>query len=696
MSGVATRGSDTSGMRGVRRERAMRAALAVVLLFGAATARTRAAEGEPVLSGGGLLARLIDPVAALTPLPDGVRVVQRSSHDRQGGNVDGGSWEPAMASQQPPTYVRRDPGGWVLLDERRPGCLTRMWFTASGGDAAAWGRIQMFFNGETGPRVDVPAADLFSGKIEAFPRPLVGDRTESSGGNYSYIPFCFAESLELRVTQVPPLGFFGWYQLTALVAPVGTPVETFAPASFDAGWAAEAIGRAGEPPLRDPDASVERGLAVGETARLLERSGAGSIRFLRLHVAPFDIGTLQSLRLLVRVDGSQDPQIEVPLGDLFGDGLEVRPIRSTAFGMSPDEGSGYFALPVPFSGGFTLDVSADAPASIRLEAWLGPALPGAGTLYGEHRAETSALGTDFAVLEADGSGRLAAWVLDVDGGPLSSPQYFLEGDERVHVDGSRSPEIHGTGTEDAFNGGFYYSGGAFSLPTHGAGPNVVRPSWGAARSQYRVFGADGVLWSSGVRFGMEHGGGDERSGELVANTTFSYRRAARIAPSDHVVLGDASSESAHGLTGSFERRSLAAYFEGDHDGNLPVSWVWSGGSPYRAPPADLSPEGVAADGIAFETPVSVTLAIDPANRGVALRRLLDAGEPSGSALRIYVDGVEVGLWWMPDTNPAKRWLEDDFEIPAAFSEGKSALLVTLVPAGAAPETAFGLEAWSRV
>ncbi|MBK7972302.1 MAG: DUF2961 domain-containing protein [Deltaproteobacteria bacterium] len=43
-----------------------------------------------------------------------------------------------------------------------------------------------------------------------------------------------------------------------------------------------------------------------------------------------------------------------------------------------------------------------------------------------------------------------------------------EGDERFHLDGAATPALHGTGTEDYFNGGWYFLFGRFSAPLHGA------------------------------------------------------------------------------------------------------------------------------------------------------------------------------------------------------------------------------------
>src|SRR4051812_50108888 len=74
------------------------------------------------LSEQALLARLTSPVAAVAPLPAGVRVVQPSSHDLMGGNVDGGSYGgPITMGGLPPTYVRPEGGGDGSLDRHPPG-----------------------------------------------------------------------------------------------------------------------------------------------------------------------------------------------------------------------------------------------------------------------------------------------------------------------------------------------------------------------------------------------------------------------------------------------------------------------------------------------------------------------------------------------------------------------------------------------
>jgi len=78
---------------------------------------------------------------------------------------------------------------------------------------------------------------------------------------------------------------------------------------------------------------------------------------------------------------------------------------------------------------------------------------------------------------------------------------FLEGDERVRVDGQNSTAYHGTGTEDYFNGGWYFGGTGW------------RPLWGCTRLEfirgkcdaYRLHMTDPVPFQESIRVDIEHG-----------------------------------------------------------------------------------------------------------------------------------------------------------------------------------------------
>jgi hypothetical protein len=447
---------------------------------------------------------------------------------------------------------------------------------------------------------------------------------------------------------------------------------------------------------------VTRHLRGGRSVLLARLVKSGTISQLRLQITPFNERTLQSLSLRVAVDG-QRPQIDVPLGSLFGDGIETRDIRSRAFGMSPADHAGYLALPIPYRNGASVWIRAGVAASVTLRAWMGPPSPQGGTLYGQRQVEHTVLGRDYKVIDAGGSGHLASLVDEIlDGGTndLSVPspslpdQSYMEGDDRVYVDGSRAPALYGTGTEDIFNGGWYFTTGQFSLPMSGAGPIVTNPDRHGSRSMYRVFADDGAVWGSHIRFGIQHGGGNDRIGETVAVTTLSYRWPRTLVPTDEVTFGDRMSAAMHDVAGKYAHRSLRAYFEGEFNGNsyFPTQPY---GVVYPAPAPKASTASYSARGIEFAGPVSISLRVAPANIGVVIRRLLD--QSSVVPVAVAVDGRPGGLW-VPNafSNPAKRWLESDFDLPPALTAGKHRIRVTLTPVGGAIANAYDLRTLSRV
>ena len=85
--------------------------------------------------------------------------------------------------------------------------------------------------------------------------------------------------------------------------------------------------------------------------------------------------------------------------------------------------------------------------------------------------------------------------------------------------------------------------------------------------------------------------------------------------------------------------------------------------------------------------------ISSQNEGVRLRRLSDQNDVRQAA-RVFVDGEEVTerLWYVADSNPYKRWLEDDFEIPARYTKGKKSLNIRIVPVSMSKE---GKNTWNE-
>jgi hypothetical protein len=154
-----------------------------------------------------------------------------------------------------------------------------------------------------------------------------------------------------------------------------------------------------------------------------------------------------------------------------------------------------------------------------------------------------------------------------------------------------------------------------------------------------------VRFRSAIRCGIEHGGVNDTDSRY-ASLAFWYARDCI-----GLVQSDAVSFSGPGV------QSLTDYFEGDDD--------------------DVT---VACAILKTTEPVTRTLAIDPANAGVRLRRVLDQSH-SPQRAAISVDGVATGTWYDPDRNSWKRLAESEVELPPALGRGKDSLRVTFRPEG---------------
>jgi hypothetical protein len=72
-----------------------------------------------------------------------------------------------------------------------------------------------------------------------------------------------------------------------------------------------------------------------------------------------------------------------------------------------------------------------------------------------------------------------------------------------------------------------------------------------------------------------------------------------------------------------------------------------------------------------------TMAINPTNKGVKLRRRMDYSVMNQKA-EIYVNGTHVGAWYDAGQNTTLSWRDSDFEIPAAYTQGQNSLNIEIV------------------
>jgi hypothetical protein len=126
-----------------------------------------------------------------------------------------------------------------------------------------------------------------------------------------------------------------------------------------------------------------------------------------------------------------------------------------------------------------------------------------GRFYAVWRRENpTTIGKSFTWLDTQGRGHVVGVTLQAQG-PDPGITPFFEGDDQVTLDGEMS--IHGTGSEDAFNGGWYDVPGRWeartSFPLSGC-LDYQRPR--ARSGAYRLFLSDAYAFNKSIHLAIEH------------------------------------------------------------------------------------------------------------------------------------------------------------------------------------------------
>lgn len=407
------------------------------------------------------------------------RVASFSSHDRTGGNDDGFSGKYS--------FLRKEGDGLVLAELEGPGVITRI-ATPTPTDHP----IEFHFDGEAAPRLKLPFIDLFRGRVPPFVPPLA---YAGAGGYVSYVPLEFAKSIKI-VLRAPRLQFI---QINHALYQPGVPVKTYSgEKSFDTG----------APPSNVTVHPVRATVKPGEKAVLFERSSPGRIVGLTLGPAEALAGPERGVVLRVYFDGAKTPAVEVPAGDFFGACFGRPAARSVVFGTERDRS--YSRFPMPFDRSVRVELANedDAGAPIVVSGDLTtqdrPRESDEGYLHALwHREDPTTEGRPFTFLDVKGRGHLVGVTVQAQGKEPGQTLFF-EGDDQATIDGELT--VHGTGSEDFFNGGWYDLPGRWygqvSLPFSGC-LEYQKPL--GRTGAYRVLLADAYAFEKSLLLTMEHG-----------------------------------------------------------------------------------------------------------------------------------------------------------------------------------------------
>lgn len=436
----------------------------------------------------------------LPMLKESVKVASISSYDRTGGNNDGfdGKY----------SFIRKEKDGLVLADLQGPGVIYRIWTPTPTDDV-----MEFYFDGEEQPRIQVKFREMFLGNHPAFERPLVG---YGAGGFYSYVPLPFEKSCRVFI-RAPKMQF---YQINYAIYPQTAGIKTYSPnpsaeersriekAKTLFGMAGKNISSYGIPEGGQVETiTFKATLEAGKAVTIFESQQPGRIVGIRMKPAEAFAGKKRDIVLRAYWDGDSEPAILCPAGDFFGYAWGEPAAKSLLVGTADGECYCYFPMPFDRSARMELVAEEGIKRQVSVEAEILYVPIGRRdneakfyTLW--RRENPTTKGKPFTFIETEGRGHLVG-VTQQSQGFESGNTYFFEGDDQTTLDGELA--IHGTGSEDFYNGGWYDVPGRWETRR----PFVLSGCLGYKKNlgrsgAYRIFLGDAYAYRRSITQAIEH------------------------------------------------------------------------------------------------------------------------------------------------------------------------------------------------
>jgi hypothetical protein len=431
-------------------------------------------------------------------------VKQISSYDTTGGNDDGFSGRYS--------FVRKENGNLVIADLNGPGVIQRIWTPTPTNDT-----LQFFFDGEKTPRLEIKFIDLFSGEKYPFLRPIVGNEV---GGYYCYLPIPYQKSCkivykgkQIQFHQIQYRELKGNQTITSFPK-VLSKEEDQALQSVLKVWKSS-----GEsilsllPELQNKVKTSKKKVVLrpGDNQAVFNAVTGGRIIGIEITSHSILNSDIKDLIILARWDDEPVVAINCPVSDFFGYAFGKPSMQSMLAGTRNN--THYCYLPMPFDQKASIELEylksplnkyAEIPIDVTIYYTEEKRNSQEGKLYAEwKRDQKTEMGKPYQILKKSGKGHYVGTLLQAQG-LNSGMTIFFEGDDICMVDGQM--RLHGTGSEDYFNGGWYAMADrwdqAFSLPVHGCMAYSVPLAHTAG---YRFLITDKISFEREIDLSIEHG-----------------------------------------------------------------------------------------------------------------------------------------------------------------------------------------------
>lgn len=679
-------------------------------------------------------------------LRTGVRAHMRSTYDRKGRNerADASHYLYQLAENKNVTLDVAGPG--ILYFARYNHWHGSPWIYEVDG-------VEHVVTETSTANPLKPAENSVFLPAELFPTGLTWTWSITKGADLMWVPIPFEESFRMMYGRT----FYGTgyyiYHVIDPAAPLSQPLRAWDGKTPPGRDVLDLIARAGSDlvPREDSDAGRAMGLRersgtaqlpAGDAPQRLVELAADAptlVRALNISVPRASALEFGRARLRVTWDDAPHASIDAPVALFFGagtlhnrDGREFL-VKAFPVNIRFDAGRVHLAcyFPMPFARSARIElINAEGGAALRDIQWsvrTAPArLPMAEmgyfhATYRDHPKPT--LGEDLVLLdtrEVEGGGD---WTGSFVGTSFiftkTNALWTLEGDPRFFFDDSLTPQAQGTGTEEWGGGGDYWGGLNMTLPFAGHPCGVRRAEDAKSpedliHSAYRFLLADLMPFGKNAVIRLEHGGENE-SEEHYETVTYWYgRKGATLVKTDGFQPGDEASERAHDYVSPTASAPYAIHsrYEWGPD-TVKGKEIYPTHSELARKMTDTS---------------EFTLAINPANVGVLLRRKLDYQFPNQRAevsVAPVVDGrigefKPAGIWYLAGSNTClfsnvshelspsqhvvqtsnRRFRDDEFLVSRALTAGHSKIRVRvkftpveipLMPGRPLPELA-----WSEI
>ena len=333
------------------------------------------------------------------------------------------------------------------------------------------GTIRMYLDNASKPVFDGPARDFLIDLYATMAKQHGIDPAGLTDGftqrDACYCPVTFAKNC--RIEWTGKINSVHFYHIELRKYATDAVVETFQPEIFDSlrekfKAVGNTLANASKIPLPAGDVKLmDVTLKPGETTDLLSIDEKNrQISYLELKLAAKDLDrALRQTVLHITFDNHSRPQVETPLGDLFGAAPGINPYVSLPFEVTPT-GSMICRFAMPFAENARIQVKNTSPESVTVAGrvvvspyeWTDQSMHFYAQWRVNHNMQINGRqGFDIPFVMVRGQGRfvgVSVHLMNPDN--HSTGNWWGEGDEKIFVDDDGStPSFFGTGSEDYFN-----------------------------------------------------------------------------------------------------------------------------------------------------------------------------------------------------------------------------------------------------